>query len=453
MKHVLLVDDNRSLLEGMAEALAQEEISVSLAETAKEALDAFDKRDFAVVVCDLKLPDTSGLDVLKTLKERDAGIHVILITAHGSVDIAVEAMQAGAFDFVTKPFPADEIVARVKKALERHALEDKVTLLTTETAVLRQEIKDYFDPDAIVGESAALADIKKNIERLSQSNVAVLILGETGTGKELIARAVHYKSKRNTGPFIRVNCAVLSETLLESELFGHEKGAFTDAVAHKAGLFELANKGTICLDEISELSVSAQAKLLRVLQEHEFERVGGTDVISVDVRVVAATNRNLEQEVKNGGFREDLYYRLNVVPIELPPLRERKGDIPRLLQHFLERYSRENHKRIEEFSGEAMKMIMEYDWPGNIRELENMVERGVVLSESSRIEAALLPFSNDNQGASTNGAGTLVDKVAGYEKQLIEETLQACDNNTTKAAKQLGISRSTLRYKIEKYSR
>jgi DNA-binding NtrC family response regulator len=454
MKRILLVDDNRSLLDGMAETLAADDLAITLCETGAEATKRLGKDEFAVVVTDLRLPDSTGLDVLEEVKRRNERTVVLIITAHGTVDAAVAAMKAGAFDFVTKPFPADEIQVKVRKALDQYTLQEQVTLLSRETDVLRQTIKSRFDPDAIVGESPAIRQIKDDIERLAGSKVAVLVLGETGTGKELVARAIHYHSARSGGPFVPVNCAVFAESLLESELFGHEKGAFTGADARKMGRFELADQGTIFLDEVGELPKPAQAKLLRVLQEQEFERVGGTDVVRVDVRVVAATNRDLEAEVKRGEFREDLFYRLNVVPLRIPSLRERKEDIPSLVECFLARYAKENHKEVTGFTDEAMRRLGAYDWPGNVRELENTVERGVVLARGAEIHESILPFDSvdDSRPQGTGAEDGLVARVEDFERRLIAETLRACDGNTTKAAEKLGVSRSTLRYKIEKYS-
>ncbi|MDH3216709.1 MAG: sigma-54 dependent transcriptional regulator [Candidatus Krumholzibacteria bacterium] len=453
MNPVLLVDDNRTLLEGMAEALAAENIPVSLCDTGAGALKTFKQREFALVVTDHKLPDTNGVALMNELRAQRPETVFIVITAYGTVDVAVEAMKAGAFDFVTKPFDADELVVKVKRALEQYALKEKVSRLSQETAMLRREIKGHFDDSQIVGDSPALNQVKESVEQMAGSKTAVLILGETGTGKELVARAIHYHSKRRHGPFIPVNCAMFSESLVASELFGHEKGAFTGADRRKLGRFELAHNGTIFLDEVAELPPAVQAKLLRVLQEQEFERVGGSETIKVDARVIAATNRDLEAEVRRGSFREDLYYRLNVIPLQLPALRQRREDIPRLTEHFLRRYAKENHKEIRRFTESAMNMLMRYDWPGNVRELENVVERGVVLSRGEWIEESALPF-----GAQTAPPGqshksdTLAERVEDYESQIIRGALDACGGNTTKAAERLGISRSTLRYKIEKYS-
>ncbi len=452
MHKILIVDDNKSLLEGMTETLVRESYSVTPSESGEAALKMLARENFAVLLTDLRLPDISGLDMLKKMGEMKISTPVIVITAYGTVDIAVEAMKLGAFDFLTKPFPADEIVVKVKKAVEQHSLRQELKILSDEAEILRKEVRGYYDPDGIIGESPQMISIKKSMDQLANSTAAVLILGETGTGKELIARAIHYMSPRRNKPFIRVNCAAFAETLLESELFGHEKGAFTGAHARKLGRFELSDGGTIFLDEIAELTVSSQAKLLRVLQEREFERVGGVDVVHIDVRVVAASNKNLDGLVGEGKFREDLFYRLNVVPINLPPLRERKGDISILLESFIKRYADQNHKKIHGFTEAARTALIQYDWPGNIRELENIVERGVVLSENEWIDETALPFYNKTQEGPRSKNADLSSKVDEYEKRLVAEAMTACGNNASKAADMLGMSRSTLRYKIQKYS-
>jgi len=448
MKRILLVDDNRSLLEGMGETLAANDRTISLCNNATEAKESVHKNHYAVVVSDLKLPDQSGIELLREIKAHSPETVIIIVTAYGSIDAAVEAMKSGAFDFVTKPFPAEELMMKVSRALDQHALQTQVDMLSRETAVLRQEVETRFHPDGLVGESPQIGEIKRSIDQLATTRAAVLILGETGTGKELVARAIHYRSARRDRPFVRVNCAVFNDNLLESELFGHEKGAYTGADKRRLGRFEMAHTGTIFLDEVGDLSVMAQAKLLRVLQEQEFERLGGTETISVDVRVVAATNRNLAEEIRKGTFREDLFYRLSVVPIQLPPLRERKGDIPPLLTHFLGKYADDNHKHIDGFSQESLDQLLRYDWPGNVRELENVVERGVVLTSTPEIPASSLPFSVE---ATSHSGAELTDRVETFERRLISEALATAAGNTTRAAASLGLSRSTLRYKIEKY--
>jgi len=450
MHRILLVDDNRSLLEGMGEALVDDDRTITLCATGAEATAVLAKHQFAVIVTDLKLPDVTGIELLHTAVKQNPQPIVIVITAFGTVDVAVEAMKSGAFDFVTKPFPVDELSIKVKKAIERFDLQQRVSRLERKTDVLHETVRSRFNTDSIVGDSPPMRRVKDEIEQLAESRVAVLVLGETGTGKELVARAVHERSTRAEGPFVAVNCAVFAESLLESELFGYEKGAFTGAERRKPGRFELANHGTIFLDEVGELPTSAQAKILRVLQEQQFERVGGTETIQVDVRVVAATNRDLVAEVAAGRFREDLYYRLNVVPVSLPPLRERKEDIYALVRCFIERYARENHKTVEGFSGSAMDRIMNHEWPGNVRELENAIERGVVLTREPVIDAALLPFDSPPGGFPS--ADDLASRVDAFERRLISEALRANTGNTTRAAEALGISRSTLRYKIEKHN-
>ena len=448
MTKILLVDDNRALLDGMAATMSDEGYTVSLAASAEEALDRIEKHKFATVVSDLKLPKKTGIDLLREWKERFPQTPFIIITAYGSVETAVEAMKLGAFDFVTKPFAADELSLKVRNAVEQFQLKSQVQTLATQTEVLREEVAQRFNPDDMIGVSPQLQEIRRNIAQIAASRSAVLILGETGTGKELVARAIHAQSTRASKPFVSVNCAVFSENLLESELFGHEKGAFTGADKQRIGRFELAHTGTIFLDEVGELSAAAQAKLLRVLQEQEFERVGGAEPIRVDIRLVAATNRNLTEEIRMGRFREDLYYRLSVVPIQLPPLRERRDDIAPLIAHFVARYARENHKQIRGFSSLAVARIMSYDWPGNVRELENVVERGVVLATTPEISESALPFQTTVDLASS---GSLTELVDAYERELVTNALRTANGNATRAARALGLSRSTLRYKIEKY--
>ncbi len=449
MNRILIVEDNRSLLEGLGKTLVDNDLEITLSETGQQARQAFDAREYAVIVTDLKLPDASGLDLLKEFKSSRPETVVVVITAYGSVEIAVEAMKHGAFDFVLKPFAGDEIKVKVAKALEQHQLFRKVKSLSHETTVLREEVRARFDTRRIVGESEAMKEIDDMIDQVAASRAAVLVLGETGTGKELIARAIHDRSNRRDKPFVAINCAVFADSLVESELFGHEKGAFTGADKQKLGRFELADGGTIFLDEVGDLPAPVQAKLLRVLQEREFERVGGTSSIRVDTRVVAATNRDLAAEVRQGNFRKDLYFRINVVPIHLPPLRERKDDVPMLIAHFLKRYGRENHKQVDGFDELAMDRLLAYEWPGNVRELENVVERGVVLTRQPVIISTLLPFGEPTEAAS---ADNLTARVEQFERDLIRKAVSDAGGNTTKAADVLGISRSTLRYKIEKYS-
>jgi len=388
-RSILIVDDEPNIRRVLEAVFSKSGYTVFTAENGRKALDivATDP-ELCVVLCDLVMPDMTGMDVLAAVRESNPGISVVMMTAHGTIKSAVDAMRLGAFDYVTKPFDVDEIKMVVNNALERSVLID-------ENSQLKAELKNRFRFDEMIGGSGKMQEVFRIIERVADSNATVLIRGESGTGKELVAKAIHHNSKRASRPFIAVACAALPESLLESELFGHEKGAFTGAAGQKAGRFELAHKGTLFLDEISEIPAQTQVKLLRVLQERQFERVGGVKTIGVDVRVVAATNRDLEKAVKDGEFREDLYYRLQVIQVFLPPLRERREDVPLLIDHFIRKYNAENSKNIKYVDSAAMDILMAHNWPGNIRELENTVERGVVLAENGAesITVDLLPFS------------------------------------------------------------
>jgi len=397
-KSILIVDDEANIRRVLDAVFSKDGYRVLTAENGKKALDIISTEpDLDVLLCDLIMPDLNGIEVLKSAREINPFLSVVMITAHGTIKTAVDAMRFGAFDYITKPFDMDEIKLIVKNALERRRL-------LAENTELKQELRSRYKFDEIVGSSGKMHDVYKVIERVANSNATILVRGESGTGKELVARAIHYNSSRAAKPFIAVSCAALPETLLESELFGHEKGAFTGAVGQKAGRFELANQGTLFLDEIAEVSLSMQVKLLRVLQERKFERIGGTKTLSMDVRMIAATNRNLEEAVAMSEFREDLYYRLQVIQVFLPPLRDRREDIPPLVEHFVEKFNTENGRNIKFASPECMDLLMKYDWPGNIRELENAIERGVVLADpaSEYITPDLLPVAI--QSASKTGS-------------------------------------------------
>ena len=386
-KKILIADDEPNIRRVLDAVFAKDGYTVFTAENGKKALDIVStEANLDVVLCDLIMPDLNGVEVLKAAREINPRLSVVMITAHGTIKTAVDAMKLGAFDYITKPFDMDEIKLIVKNALER-------SRLLGENIQLKQELKSRYKFDEIIGTSGKMQEVFNVVERVAGSNATVLIRGESGTGKELIAKAIHYNSRRSAKPFIAVSCAALPETLLESELFGHEKGAFTGAVGQKAGRFELAHQGTLFLDEIPEISPGVQVKLLRVLQEREFERVGGTKTVRVDVRLIAATNRDLEELVANGEFRADLYYRLQVIQIFLPSLRERREDIPALVEHFIVKYNERNAKQVKFVSRETMDLLMKYNWPGNIRELENAIERGVVLVDegSDVITPDLLP--------------------------------------------------------------
>src|SRR5215216_2871565 len=381
MGRILIADDHDSLRRGLAQAIADAGHDVEEAAHGNAAIEKLHEGFFDVVVSDLKMSGSTGLDVLKSAKTLHPDCAVILMTAFGSVSTAVEAMKAGAFDYVQKPFEIEEMEVKIEKALEMRRMQNQIDYL-------RHAQGDIYDFDRIIGSSGALEKVLGVVRKVAKSNTTVLVRGETGTGKELIAGAIHHNSHRAARNFIKVNCAALQENLLESELFGHEKGAFTGADQQRIGRFAQAAGGTLFLDEVGDMSANTQAKILRVLQEHEFERLGGTRTLRVDVRVITATNRNLPQMVANGQFREDLYYRLNVVSIDMPPLRERKDDVAQLAMFFLRRFAAELKKRVDGVSPDALKLLMRYNWPGNIRELENSIERAVLLCEGAQITSS-----------------------------------------------------------------
>lgn len=437
---ILVIEDEKLMRVTITDSLAVSGYNVIACESGAEGLAAFKDNSCDVVVTDIRLPDTSGLEILHEISAA-SDIPVIVMTAFGTIKDAVEAMKLGAFDYITKPFSLDEFRILIERALE-------IKRLREDNIRLRKDINRYFCFPNIVGESPAMKRVFSLIERVAETDSTVLILGETGTGKELVATTIHYQSRRKDGPLIKINCAALPETLIESELFGHEKGAFTGAVKRKPGRFELAHGGTIFLDEIGDMPLSTQTRLLRVLQERTFERIGGSQPITVDVRVIAATNRNIEEEVKAGRFREDLYYRLNVIPIVMPPLRERREDIPVLVDFALSKCSRSAARRVR-FSKEAMTALLQYDYPGNVRELENIVERCVTLSGSDVIEKEDLPFDVIKEGGAQ--ILSLAEVAAQAEKEHIIRILAVANGNKTKAAEMLGISRKTLWEKMNAY--
>lgn len=442
---ILIIDDEEHMCWALERAMLQEGYQTRVAQSGPEGLKIIQEEDPSLVVLDLKMPEMDGLEVLKHALEINPRLPVIILTAHGTIETAIEAMKMGAVDYITKPFDLDELKLVIKQNLV-------VTQLETEVSFLRSQLtKNYKN---MVGKSQAFQEVMYFIERVSQTNVNVMITGESGTGKEMVAVAIHRNSPRKNGPFVPVNCAALPEQLLESELFGHEKGAFTGAYSRKIGRFELADKGTIFLDEIGELPPSMQAKLLRVLQEKSFERVGGTKTITVDVRVIAATNRQLEKAIKDGQFREDLYYRLNVMPINLPPLRERREDIPLLVDHIMKKLRPTyGAKRI---SPAVMELFHHYDWPGNIRELENVIERANIISRGDVILPEHLPEeirgvrskSGRNVSIELPDTGLSLEEV---EKQLLMQALEKSNGNQSKAAELLGVTRSTFIYRCQKH--
>ncbi len=445
---VLIVDDEAGMQRLLARILDRQGYETLTVGSAKEAMQLINSDSFDLVLTDIQMPGMNGLELLREIKAFDPSLPIIVVTAYGTVESAVEALRAGAYDYITKPFETDEIKLTVAKAFERERL-------LAENRYLHEELEQKYRFSGIVGSSQIMADVFEMASSVAVSNASVLVTGESGTGKELIARSVHYNSPRKDKPFIVLNCAVFSEGVIESELFGHEKGAFSGAISTKKGRFELADQGTLFIDEVGEMSPSAQVKLLRVIQEHEFERVGGTRTIKTDVRLVAATNKDLAAEVQAGRFREDLFYRLNVVHLTMPPLRDRREDIEPLVQHFLEKYKAETGKKISEISPKALSDLIAHEWPGNVRELQNAIERAVVLSRSDIITPNDLPqeVRGGNEICLTlpQTGSNLTDILDDLERQLIIQTLRREGASQTRAAESLGIARTTLRYKMEKY--
>ncbi len=443
---ILVVDDDAIVNDFFKEALTKSGYDVQTATAADAALKLIQTIEFDLILSDVKMPGMNGIELLRKLKDEDPDAVVIMITAHGTVKDAVEAMKIGAFDYVTKPILKDDLVVTVEKALKHRRL-------IIENRMLREEIRTRYNFDNIVGADQKLLDQLEMLASAAKSRATILIKGESGTGKELIARAIHYNSPRKDGPFVAINCAALPEGLIESELFGHEKGAFTNAIKQTKGKFELADGGTLLLDEVSEIPLGLQAKLLRVIQEREIQRVGAEATVPVDTRIVATTNRELEVEVAEGRFRGDLYYRLNVIPIELPPLRQRKRDIPMLVQHFIRKFAEENAREVKGITERALKLICDYNWPGNIRELENQIERAVILSKSDRITEADLPdvLPLGDLAAVSSQLPDEAMSLAEMEKVMIINALRRNNNNKTKAAEELQITARTLRNKLHEY--
>jgi len=442
---ILVVDDEVNARTALAELLRDEGFDVETAADAFKALGKLDGFSPHIVVTDLKMPGMDGIELVKRLKALDDPPAVVVMTAFGAVNSAVEAMRAGASEYLTKPINFEELLVVIDKVLEHIELR-------RETRHLRARVRDRVAPNNIIGGAPPMQRVFEIIDQVAPSKATVLITGESGTGKELVANAIHARSPRANGPFVKLHCAALAETLLESELFGHERGAFTGAAVRKDGRFSVADGGTLFLDEIGEISPSVQVKLLRFLQEHEFERVGGTQTIRVDVRVIAATNKNLAEEVKHGRFREDLFYRLNVVTIEMPPLRDRKSDIPVLARFFLDRYAKDNNKSIEAISPQTLELLTNYEWPGNVRELENAIERAVVLTSGTALEPRHLP-ANVRPTVTPTGMPSIPGaSLAEIEKYAILETLKSTGGSTSKAAELLGISVRTIQYRLHEYN-
>ncbi|GKS62722.1 acetoacetate metabolism regulatory protein AtoC [Nitrospira sp.] len=451
--HVLVVDDDPALREILQETLVRESYSVSTAEDGAGAVQAVKETVVHIVITDFQLPDIDGLEVIDRLSKLDAKIIPIVMTGFGTIETAVRAMKSGAFDFITKPFDLGTVAAVVRRAAEFHRLRQ-------ENHLLRRAVRDQYRLEQLVGVSEPMQQVLEFVQKVADSDSTVMIQGESGTGKELVARVLHFNSQRRDRPLVPVNCGAIPENLLESELFGHEKGAFTGATHARMGRFELAHGGTIFLDEIGEMSLPLQVKLLRVLQEREFERVGGNRTIHVDVRIIAATNQDLEAMVEERRFRQDLFYRLNVIPIVIPPLRERRTDIPLLIDHFLNRFNQSKHTQVVGLDDEALRLLTEYDWPGNIRELENMMERLVVLKKQGILASEDLPQKISRKSMipelkeqfirlSEDGIH-LSREVEQYEKHLIMEALKKANGVTSRAAQLLHLNRTTLVEKLKR---
>ena len=444
---ILVVDDEESHRIMLRAVLKEEGYEVSEASDGTEAVKAVEQEPFDLILMDIRMRTMDGIEALGEIRKISPLVPVLIMTAYASVKTAVEALKAGAFEYLTKPLDTDELKILIEKALE-------IYHLRAENVALKERLGDRFNFSKIIGRSPRMKEVFDTLSLVAPTDATVLILGESGTGKELVANSIHHNSPRASQSFIKVSCAALPETLLEGELFGHEKGAFTGAIARREGRFQLAHRGTIFLDEVGEMSVTTQTKLLRVLQEKEFEPLGSTRTVKADVRVIAASNKDLEREVKEGRFREDLFYRLNVVPVSLPPLRERKDDIPALAAHFFAIYRDKNRKELKDISGKAMDLLMRYDWPGNIRELENCIERAVILARGEIIAPADLPLpiqalSRDREIQGLNlPSGISIQEV---EKALILKTLEDTGGNRSRAAEILGINRRTLQNKLKEY--
>jgi two-component system response regulator PilR (NtrC family) len=462
MEKILIVDDEPSMRDLLSILLGRAGYLVTAVEDGEDAIAQIGKEIFDVVITDMKMPKVGGLDVLRAVKKASPDTVVLVVTAFASTDSAVEAMKCGAYHYLTKPFQIDEVQLILRNALERRRL-------STENMLLKREMASQSSFAQIVGTSEAMQKVFDLVRKVADATSNVLICGESGTGKELVARAIHFNSGRCNMPFVTVNCSALPETLLESELFGHMKGSFTGAISNKAGLFEVASGGTVFLDEIGDTTPAIQVKLLRVIQEREFRRVGGTKDVKVDVRIIAATNRDLEKAVAEGEFREDLYYRLDVIPIQLPPLRMRAGDIPLLAQHFLERFAKTSGKPAPVLTPEAVRALVEHEWRGNVRELENLIERVVAIGSGPTVTAEDLggwlhrpaAAASGNGGPAGNGALPadlpqegldLEEVISRIEKDLLLKALERCRWVKKKAARLLGLNSRSFRYRLEKYA-
>ena len=453
-KKLLVVDDDPNILKFVKYNLEKDGYKILTVQTGEECLDKVELEHIDLVLLDMKLPGMDGIETFRQIKRLGYKFPVIMITAYGTVEKAVEAMKLGVYDFLSKPLNLEELKVSVRNALAAQALKEEVN-------ILRSQLKERYAFANIIGNSKKMQEVYRMIDRVIQSDVNVLIQGESGTGKELVARAIHFNGPRKDGPFIDVSCAAIPEALLESELFGHEKGAFTDAVSKRIGKIERANGGTLFLDEIGEMSLSTQAKMLRVLEERTFEPLGSTRKVKVNIRIISATNKDLEAEAKQGKFREDLYYRIAVFPIYLPPLRDRKEDIPLLVAHFLKKFCKQANKEVKKVTQEAIEALMLYDWPGNVRELENVIQRAIVLTEATTIDVNQLPVAIQNalhKATSAQYARTAqnlktskIISLEEAEKRALAHALEASEGNISKAAKELKIGRATLYRKARKY--
>jgi DNA-binding NtrC family response regulator len=444
-QRILVVDDEQIIRESLSFILKKEGYDVEEAANGRDALVKHEANAFDIILTDIEMPEMKGVELLKQVRQRTPQVLVVIITAFGSVETAVQALREGAADYILKPINFDDLIYRVKKLCDYHAL-------IIENSLLRQELQRNYDFEQIIGQSMPMKNIFEVIKRVALSEGTVLITGKSGTGKELVARAIHYNSKRREKRFVPINCGAIVETLFESELFGHKKGSFTGATVDKEGLLKVADGGSVFLDEVSEIPVQLQVKLLRALEQKEITPVGMTEPIHIDVRIIAATNRDLRKEVENGKFRDDLYYRLNVVEIDLPSLKERSEDIPVLAQHFLDVFKKQMSKPIQGFTNETMRALLRYQWKGEVRELENVIERSVIFCDETFIKVEHLPEYMRPAGVVSSipsGQGTLKDAVRGFESQFIQQTLAAYEQNKEAAAKALGVSLSSLYRKIE----
>lgn len=444
-KKILIVDDDAGHRIMIKATLLERGYEIFEASDGSEAVAMVEKRFFDLIMLDLKMKNMDGVEALKQIKKISPAIPVLIMTAYASVQTAVEALKLGAIDYLMKPLDIEKVIQTIDKALNSQTLK-------IDDKIFKERVDREFDFSSIIGKSKKMRDIFETIALTAPSDATILILGESGSGKELVAEAIHKNSLRKDKPFIKVNCAALAENLLESELFGHEKGAFTGAHSKREGRFEQANNGTLFLDEIGDMSASTQAKILRALQEGEFERLGGNKTIKVNVRIIAATNKNLEEEVEKGRFRKDLFFRLSVVPVYLPPLRERREDLPLLADYFLKKYAKKNKRLIKGFVPSAIDMLLRYQWPGNVRELENVIERAVIISREDMITPDALPnaLKNNPDGEADNSFDNLAGRlIKDVEKELIIKTLEQTNHNITQAAKLLGITRRGLQYKLK----